>query len=285
MAPATVTRSEKVKQATACIDQHLQELAEEMAQGKSARLVQYLNFCAQFHRYSFGNLILAFSQFPTLTRLAGVKQWNKLGRRIKAGEKGIMILAPMRVQRRQGRGAENEPESEEVEQPVTIMLFKPVYVFDVSQTEGEPLPELIAASGDVSTCYPVLEAAVRAANITVEYVDTIVEVPGAEGISLGGRITMIHQERAEQFRVLAHEFAHELLHKTAEREPHTVRETEADAVAYVVCRHYGVTCDTADYLLLHDSNPKLLLERLETIRQTANRIITAMAGPEHLEEE
>ena len=271
------TRNDKVKQAIERIDQHLQELAEEMAQGKSERLVQYLNFCAQFHRYSFGNLMLAFSQFPTLTRIAGVKQWNKLGRHVKAGEKGIMILAPMPVKRRRGREESESPE-EEAEEESTILLFKPVYVFDESQTEGSELPELISASGDVVACYPALKEAVEAAGIVVEYVEVIAELPGAEGLSLGGCIKVAYQEApAEEFRVLVHEFAHELLNKTAEREAHTVRETEADAVAYVVCRHFGVTCDTADYLLLHDSNPKLLLERLERVRQTANHIITTIA--------
>ncbi len=93
-------RVTKIKEARETIEQHLQELLEEMRQGKSESLLRYLNFCAQFHRYSFGNIVLALSQRPNITRLAGLKQWNKVGRHVRAGEKGIMILAPITVKRR-----------------------------------------------------------------------------------------------------------------------------------------------------------------------------------------
>jgi len=257
-----------------------------LAQGKSERLVRYLEYCAQFHHYSFGNLILAWTQFPTMTRIAGIRQWNKLGRHVKQGEKGIMILAPMTVKRSRKKTDEVESEEGEEEQKrETITLFKPVYVFDVSQTEGKELPSLITAAGDATDCYPALEQAVRNARICLEYADSIPLCPGAQGVSLGKRIIILQGlESAEAFRALAHEFAHELLHKEGERESRTVRETEADAAAFVVCRHFGIHCDTADYLLLHDSNVKLLLERLETIRQTAAYIIDAIDAA-HLEDE
>lgn len=269
------TRVEKVKQAKETLDEHLQELASELQQGRSERLNRYLEFCAQFHQYSFGNLMLAYSQFRTLTRIAGVKQWNKLGRYVKKGEKGIMILAPITVKKR-GRVGKNkqDEDGEENEEPQTITLFKPVYVFDVSQTEGTELPAIIQATGDVSGYFPALEKFVRATGITLEYVGVISGNPGTLGESLGNHIRVCENlEPADKFRTLAHEFAHELLHKTKEREIKTVRETEADATAFVVCRHFGVHCDTADYLLLHDSNAKIFLERLETIRRTAASII------------
>lgn len=280
--PSQQKHSDTVRQAKAAIEEHLQELATEMAQGKSERLVRYLDFCAQFHRYSFGNLMLALCQRPDLTFIAGLRRWNQLGRRVKPGEKGIVILAPLPVTRRRkatapsADTADGQPVEEE-----RILLFKPVYVFDVSQTEGEEVPTLISARGDATTCLPQLEQAIRAGGIQVEYVEHIVGHPGAQGVSLGGTIQVLHNlEAAEGFRVLAHEFAHELLHKTAERESKAIRETEADAVAYVVCRHFGIVCDTADYLLLHDSNSQLLLTRLETVRRAAGHIIGLLAGEE-----
>jgi antirestriction protein ArdC len=280
---ATVsTRSEKVHAARDLLDQHLQELAEQMAQGKSENLLRYLEFSAQFHSYSFGNILLIWSQKPNATRVAGLRQWNKLGRHVRSGEKGIMILAPMTVNKRvkeKEAKAESEEDSAETEK---ITLFKPVYVFDVSATEGDALPSLLHAEGDVTACRPALEKAIRDAGLALEYVDSIPGRPSAAGVSMHGRILVRSDlEPPEAFRTLIHEWLHEENHwdpeARAERN-RTVEETEADAAAFVVCRHFGVRCDTADYLLLYDSEPRILLERLETIRRAAARIIEAIEG-------
>jgi hypothetical protein len=113
-------------------------------------------------------------------------------------------------------------------------------------------------------------------------------VPGshsAHGASYGGRIVIRNDlDPPEAFRTLAHELSHEWIHQHrsgSPKEPNkTIRETEADATAFVVCRHFGVQCDSADYLLLYDSEPKLLLDRLETVRHTAARIIDAIHAAE-----
>ncbi len=167
--------------------------------------------------------------------------------------------------------------AEEENETATILLFKPVYVFDVSQTKGAELPSVIHATGDAAVYLPALEQAIRTAGIALVAVPAIVEIPGALGVSLGSHIRIrADLEEADRFRTLAHEFAHELLHRQEGLEDRAVRETEADATAFVVCRHFGVRCDTADYLLLHDSNAKFFLERLETIRRTAVRHIEAI---------
>lgn len=262
-------RVAKVKQAHSTIETHVKELAEQMERGKSDQLLTYLNCCSQFHQYSFRNIMLAFSQREDLTQLAGMRQWNKLGRHVRKGEKGIMILAPMSVPDK--RAAADDPDAR-------IMLFRPVYVFDVSQTEGQDLPELVHTAGDVSAILPALEKAVAAANITLEYADLSI-IDGADGHSYGGRIAVeVELDEPDRFRTLGHEFAHEKLHRAGPRDEKKVRETEADAVAYVLCRHYGVACDASDYLLLYDATPKLLLERLETIRSAANEIIDEISS-------
>jgi antirestriction protein ArdC len=267
------------------LDDHVRALAEQMAEGKSDRLVRYLEFSARFHSYSFGNLLLILLQFPDATRVAGLRQWNKLGRHVRTGEKGIMILAPMtvrkRVEKETGSPTEIPARSHELDAEAAenrITLFKPVYVFDVSQTEGRELPTLLQATGDVSGCYPALQRAVRDAGIVLELVDSIPGSASAEGVSCGSRIAIRNDlDPPDAFRTLAHEFAHELLHWPkvgSPKEPNrAIRETEADAAAFVVCRHFDVTCDSADYLLLYDSDKRLLLERLETIRHTAATII------------
>ena len=110
--------------------------------------------------------------------------------------------------------------------------------------------------------------------------EVLEDVPGsfgACGASYGGRIVLrANLAPADAFRALVHEYAHELLHWSAGKEDKTVRETEADATAFIVCRHFGVECDTADCLLLHDSTSRVLLDRLETIRRTGARIIEAL---------
>jgi len=269
-----------VQTARQTIHEHLADLMERMRQGYSEELNRYLQFAAQFHHYSFGNLLLALSQRSDVTHLAGLRQWNRLGRTVKPGEKGILILAPMQVRRKEKRSFEtipldeedNEGMDEEVEDEKRVTWFKPVYVFDIAQTEGRDLPELIHAQGDATVWRPGLSRAVLDAGIQVETVDVL---PGAYGLSSGGKIILLAGlSDAQGFRTLAHEFAHELLHWKGPKEAKPIRETEADATAYVVCRHFGIECDTADYLLLHHAEPSVVMDRLETIRKTASQIIS-----------
>ncbi|MBI1784430.1 hypothetical protein HYR69_04735 [Candidatus Sumerlaeota bacterium] len=304
----TNKRAEKVREAKSALDDHLRELAEQMKQGKSEALLRYLDVSAKFHHYSFGNIMLALWQRPDMTRIAGIRTWNRLGRHVRAGEHGIMILAPITGKRKNERGRAKDGEAEEsaVSEPENgedspnghapeaaarrerVRLFKVVYVFDEAQTEGAELPEILCATGDAGSALQSLKEAVRHLGIMLEEVDQIPGHPSAHGVSCGGKI-MIRKDldSHEGLRVLAHELAHEILHfpktETSKasrddgKEPNkTIRETEADATAYVVCRHFGVMCDSADYLLLYDAEPRILLERLETIRHTAQRIIEAI---------
>ncbi|MCG3195715.1 MAG: hypothetical protein GHCLOJNM_00182 [bacterium] len=265
--------SEKVKALNESVQDAAEELLREMEAGKSETLLRYLECCAKFHQYSFHNILLALTQRPDLSRLAGMRRWNDLGRYVKRGEKGIAILAPMRVGYRHA-DMPNEDDGETLE---SFLIFKIVYVFDVSQTEGKPLPEVIHATGNVSTLYPALVEVVRSAGIILDIEDSVPGSFGACGVSLKGRIVIKRDlAPADAFRTLVHEYAHELLHWRAEKEDKTIRETEADATAFVVCHRYGIECDTADYLLLHEATPQLLLNRLEIVRHTAGRIIEAL---------
>ena len=157
-ASITHSRADRVREAKKNLDAHVQELADQMSHGRSDALLRYLECCAQFHAYSFGNIMLALSQCPHMTRLAGLRTWNRLGRYVKAGEHGIIILAPMTVHRRPEKNGivPDEPAEDDDEERI-VMLFKGVYVFDVSQTEGKELPSLIHAAGDVAWCYPALQ--------------------------------------------------------------------------------------------------------------------------------
>jgi Antirestriction protein len=95
---------------------------------------------AKFHRYSFGNVVLILSQKPDATHVAGFTAWKKLGRFVRKGEKGIVVIAPITIK------AKDELKPGEDEKPV--LRFRGVHVFDISQTDGEPLPEPAQVSGD-----------------------------------------------------------------------------------------------------------------------------------------
>jgi antirestriction protein ArdC len=264
-------RYERVRQARAVLNEHVNVLAEQMRQGKTEALMQYLEFTARFHRYSFCNVLLIHTQRPDATQVAGLRHWNRLGRHVRFGERGLMIFAPMRVKKRRGLEQAAGSDDEEV---IATTLFKVVYVFDVAQTDGAALPELIQASGDPGPLYPALQSIVRRGGIKLDEVQYVPGSPNAEGASYGGRIALrLDLGPAEAFRTLVHEFAHEKLHWQGEKESKTIRETEADATAFVVCRHFGIHSDSADYLLLYDATPDVLLSRLETVRDTAAEII------------
>jgi N-terminal domain of anti-restriction factor ArdC len=147
-------------------------LIEQLEQGHSDGLTAYLTAMGRFHNYSFGNILEIARQKPDATRVAGMWSWNQLGRRVKKGEKGIRILAPLIGVRRK--------KDEEAEQDVTrqnapvLVGFRNVYVFDVSQTEGKELPELSGqVTGDVGECRERLIDLVIAQGITLEWKDSM----------------------------------------------------------------------------------------------------------------
>ena len=193
---------------------------------------------------------------------------------------GSAILVPM-VSR---RTAQKDAASENPEEPGKARVlsgFRVVHVFDVSQTDGQELQEFATVSGDPREKLARLEQVVASQGITLIY-DTI--PGGALGVSEGGRITVLPTlPKAETFSVLVHELAHELLHRGDRRSDttRTVRETEAEAVSYVVCRAAGLACSTksADYIQLYSGDKNLLLQSLELIRGVASNIISELETP------
>ncbi len=190
-------------------------------------------------------------------------------RYVRKGEKGIVILAPM-VGRKKSDGELTEDEQ------TRVFGFRAAHVFDVSQTDGEPLPEFAAVKGDPQGYTDRLKHFVASQNITLEYDSNIAP---ARGISTGGKITLLPElSPAEHFAVIVHEVAHELLHRGDRRKEttHTVRETEAEAVAFVVSSAIGLDTNTSssDYIQLHAGAKATLAESLALIQQTASRFET-----------
>ena len=157
--------------------------------------------------------------------------------------------------------------------------FRAVYVFDVSQTEGKELPSLTDVEGDVTGYRERLIEYVESQNIKLRYSEKIAP---AKGLSSGGRITLLTgMQPAEEFSTLVHEMAHEMLHRSERRTLTTkqVRETEAEAVAFVVCQSIGLQTGTAsaDYIQLWNGDAKLLAESLEVVQRTAAVILGAIS--------
>ncbi len=269
--------ADKAQHAKKLADQALDSLATALEQGRSETLTAYFAAMARFHRYSFGNVMLIASQKPDATHVAGFRTWLQLDRHVKKGEKGIVIIAPMMLKRRDDSSTER-PNGHNGDAGETFIRFRAVHVFDVGQTEGEPLPDHASVTGDHRGCTDRLKALVAQRGIALEYSD---ELGSADGSSYGGRIAIrTGLSPAEEFATLAHEFAHETLHRDTARAklPNTVRETEAEAVAFVVCQAAGLDTNTAasDYIQLYAGDKATLAASLDRIQQTATTIITAI---------
>ena len=280
----TAIDSKKPNTKQELIAANIKLLIEQLEAGKSDALTNYLTAMSRFHNYSFGNVLEIARQMPTATRVAGFWTWKNLGRSVKAGEKGIRILAPIVGVRRK---KDEEAQKDITKQNERVVLgFRNAYVFDVSQTDGVDLPELREVTGDPGENIDRLAAFLKDKSIQLVYNEKIAP---ALGMSYGGRIAILPgQSKAEEFSTLVHETAHELLHKAERRTAttKTVRETEAEAVAFVVGKAVGLVSGSAsaDYIQLYHGNASLLAESLEVIQQTASVILAALEPPIEVEE-
>ncbi|MBU0719252.1 MAG: hypothetical protein KJ749_13470 [Planctomycetes bacterium] len=177
------------KKARALVKGALAALYEALEAGKSDALKEYLRVMSRFHKYSLGNVLLIARARPDATRVAGFQAWRRLGRWVRKGERGIAILAP--IVRRAGARAESSHErSPEVDPAEANTLgggrtggFKTAHVFDISQTEGKPLPEVSHVAGDPGRHLDQLKRFAAERNIQVRYADSL---GGADGDSRGG---------------------------------------------------------------------------------------------------
>lgn len=277
----------------------MEEITSKLEKGvkdifDGANYQQYLNFCAKLPRYSVNNQILIMMQKPDATMCQSFTNWKEVNRHVRKGEKGIRILAPApyKMQKEQEKvdasgktvlDKDGEPVKETVE--VTINAFKPVSTFDVSQTEGEPIPTpgVDELTGSVEG-YETLLAAIKdvvPVPISFEQIDS-----GAKGFYHLEENRIVVQEgmsEAQTVKTLLHEASHQALHSkeamdsAGEKKSKNQKETEAESVAYVVCQHYGI--DTSDYSFPYvatwsaDKEVPELKASLDTIRRTASELI------------
>jgi antirestriction protein ArdC len=218
--------------------------------------------------------MLIASQKPTATHVAGFHTWHKLGRFVKKGEKGILILAPVILRKTESK------EQGETDESSTAVGFRAAHVFDISQTDGQELPTIGRINGEPGEYRESLAKFVTEQGIVLEYSQ---DIAPARGTSAGGKITLLPgQSSAEEFATLAHELAHEMMHRDERRSSTSKRsrETEAEAVAFVVCHAIGLETGTAsgDYIQLYEGDAKLLTESLARIQKAATQILNAIGA-------
>src|SRR4051812_17145634 len=264
----------------------IEQLASETDAARQSQLFRdYLKTSAAFWDYSWHNQMLIWRQRPDASYVAGFNNWLRLGRYVRKGEKGIAILAPMFFKDKRQNGHGNESE-------VQRIWFKVVYVFDISQTDGTPLPELPTKSvGERGE--EMLRRLIRFAEsrgITVPFVEKC-SLNGAAGTSKGTEIEIRTSETdvTTQAATLAHEIAHSLLHFTPDGKRITTRdgkeidkqqrELEAEATAYVVGSYFGIQSPSDFYLASYRVTPAMLLEAVETIAVTVKTILSGCQEP------
>jgi antirestriction protein ArdC len=261
-------KAEQIKEIT---EKATEQLVAALQGGHSEALIHYLKAIGRFHRYSLYNVMLIASQKPNASYVAGFRTWDQLGRFVKKGEKGIMILAPI-VRRKPDNSDDDEKESS------LIVGFRAAYVFDVTQTDGRDLPQIGVVHGDPRQHGDRLHRFAAAQNIVIEYAE---DIAPARGTSYGGRIALLPgQSPAEGCSTLVHELAHELLHRGDRREQTSrkVRETEAEATAFVVCHAIGLETGSAacDYIQLWNGDIETLTESLTYIQKAASQMLAAL---------
>ena len=253
----------------------LQEGVEQIQGSEQFRL--FLTTMSKFHDYSVSNLILILIQRPGATRVAGFTTWKDLGRWVKRGERGIAILAPVMAP----KGRKEDEGEEEAEIAPSPVYFKVVHVFDVSQTEGKPLPEfevpVLTGEANEALFANVLELA-KSQGVDVSFDSRPQQDPGIKGVYSGKSIWVRPEEsRAQQLKSFIHEMAH-YYSEGVFRIPRRDAETIAESAAFTVGAHYGFDSGVRSfpYVALWAQDKKILAQNLSSIRKVADTILHAL---------
>jgi antirestriction protein ArdC len=237
---------------------------------------------SRFSRYSLANQFLIFAQRPDATHVQGYRAWNKAGYQVRKGEHGIAIYAPMLFTKR--RDADDSGATDESAAP--RLGYRVAYVFDVAQVDAIAGTDTAAVTATPANTgahrhLEALKAFLLGHNVELEY-KTL--APGLLGYTNGRRITCgLQQPTHVEFATLAHETTHVLLHFPADgsaRRDLVTRETEAEAVTYLLCAQLGIagTEASVEYIQSYRGTPDTLDASLQRIRSTAQRLITELAA-------
>ena len=298
---------DRIKEITAGIEQGIMELFE------TDRYRSYLTTMSRFHRYSLNNVMLIHAQRPDATLVAGFNKWkNSFGRHVKRGEKGIQILAPtpykIKVEKEKLDPDTRMPMLDQdgntitEEKEVTIPMYKIVNVFDVSQTDGRPLPQLATTlTGDVAQYEVFLEALRRTSPVPIAIQPIADDTDGFFNLDTQSITLREGMSQVQTICAGVHEIAHAKLHNyekmteladdgktvlSPDEKDRNTEEVEAESISYAVCQYFGI--ETADnsfgYIATWSKGKELkeLRNSLETINKTSSELITSIE--EHFQE-
>lgn len=262
---------------------HFDTLRESLAAlVTGAQWLEFLDVQARFPTYSFHNTLAILAQAPHATRVAGYRTWHTVGRHVRQGEHGIAILAPI-VRRRDDTNA-TAAETSAIDHDSSdsehnrCVGFRVVHVFDIAQTDGDPLPTgptpHLLTGHTPAELWPALVTLISQSGYRTERAPMPDWCPTANGVTLPDEQLVIVRDDvpdAQAIKTCAHELAHVLLHTTTseDRQPRPVREIEAESVAYLVCAAHGM--DPSGYsfaYLAHWSGGNL-----ELVAATGTRVI------------
>ena len=291
------TNKERLKEITDGIEQGIKELFQ------SDRYRQYLSVMSRFHRYSVNNTMLIYMQRPDASLVAGFQKWkNQFGRHVKKGERGITIIAPTPFKKKieevkldpDTKAPLLDPDGKQIteEREIKIPMFKPVKVFDVSQTDGKPLPQLAATlTGSVEQYEIFVEAMRRSAPVPISFQNISPDMDGYFSPSDQAITIREGMSEVQTISALVHEIAHSKLHnyekqqteaaadgeEPVKKDRHT-EEVEAESVSYAVCQYFGIETgeNSFGYIATWSQGKELkeLRASLETINKTASELIT-----------
>ena len=261
-----MTDNEKTQVLFSRLERGLAELIE------SGDWRNYLFSQSKFHRYSFNNVLLILLQKPDASRIAGYQTWRELGRQVKRGERALQILAPLQRKR------ERENEKGESETFYAVAGFKTVSVFDISQTEGDDLPEIRSCLlGDDGGLSKHLLAFSNNNHVPVYFEPSLEGANGTCHFRQGKPVKITVDPllpRLHQAKTLAHEIAHSLLHGADQYRGHSQKsliELEAESVAFIVTQHFGL--DSSSYSFPYIAGwQKDEPDALENLKTSGHRI-------------
>ena len=289
--------------------QTVQEITEKLEKGleelfDSDKYKEYLSTMAKFHNYSFNNTLLIAMQKPGASLVASYGSWQKnFHRYVKKGEKGIRIIAPAPYKTKREREVidpntrqpvkDNSGHVKKEEVEVTVNSFKPVCVFDVSQTEGEPIPQMGAGEllQSVEGYQDFVEAMKEIAPVSISFEEIDGNAKGYFSTTEQRIVVQSGMSESQTLKTLVHEISHSLLHDKDNvriegideaKKNRSTKEVEAESVAYTVCQHFGI--DTSDYSFGYvagwssGKEMKELKSSMETIRKTASKVINDLEG-------
>ena len=289
---------EQIKKLTDQIEAGIKALFQS---GDLEKYQAYLRTMSHFHHYSVNNQMLIFSQCPHATLVAGYQKWqNQFSRHVLRGEKGISILAPtpykIKVEKEKLDpdtklpllDADGNTITEEKE--VQIPMFRPVKVFDVSQTDGKPLPERVQSpvaelTGNVEHYEAFMEALRRISPVPIEMKPLSNDLDGFFSPSKQSITLRDGMSEVQTVCAAVHEIAHSKLHDYAKQQDShpkdsSTEEIEAESIAYTVCAYFGIetSANSFGYVATwsKDKDLKAFKDSLDTIRKTSSELISGV---------